>query len=243
MAVDYETPSSTQPEDMSHMRRERVESIMLAIKAREPDLLDRIPEDKTDEFVLTDLIAKAKDLELKKSLLTTFVEGEVEEGDYFGAVFALAVSRASELHIEKFDENFVQEQFNKARSSGQLRQAWGITLLMESDGIKSAVVSESRKDWNIRENDIFARLNDKKEVNLEEVLNHIAGNLNNFGDILSTALIESKRISRPWEIETGEAVDASINKLIEKLGYKTTRENDNRRVLSRIETSARTPQK
>jgi hypothetical protein len=239
MTVDYEQPSGV-VKDFSHMDSGRVESMLVSIQQQEPELLQLLGEnERTDEFILSSLIARTKNPELKASLLGTFIDGEVEEGDYFGAVFALAMTNAGNLGIKRFDEGFVKGQYDEALKSGQVRQAWAITLLMESEDLRERIVPEVRKDWNLKENKTFAELHNNKETNLEEVMDHVAGNLTALGQTLAVALVQGESLTHPYYIEAGRQLDDAINTLLYNMGYQRDINKPVGKRLTKIEEIAR----
>lgn len=239
METNFQDTSKDLPVDKNSIKADRAKRMFDEITKTEPELLHLISEgaSETDDLFLFTVIANAKDKNLKSNLLDIYVEDELEEKDYFGAVFGLAVAKASELSIPKYDEKFVHAQYQEALKSGEIRQAWGISLLMESDDVNKTIVSEMRKDWNVKENKAFEKIQD--EATLAELFGHVTNNLKRFGEMFAVSIVEAKAMSMPWIYEVGEAGDKLIADVLDKMGYKFERPNNKVDILRKIESSAR----
>jgi len=239
MEASFQESSKDLSVNKNSIKTDRAKRMFDAITKTEPELLHLVPEgaSETDDLFLFAVIANAKDKNLKCNLLDIYIEDELEEKDYFGAVFGLAVAKASELNVPKYDEKFVHDQYQEALKSGEIRQAWGISLLMESDDVNKMIVPEMKKDWNLRENKAFEKIQD--EATLAELFGHVTNNLKRFGEMFAVSIVEAKAMSMPWIYEVGETGDKFIAEVLDKLGYKFERPNNQVDILRKIESSAR----
>lgn len=94
--------------------------------------------------------------DVKADVVRVLVEQRLEEGCRDAAIDVLAYAEAAKLPLPEYNDNWIMNQFDTARSEGELYQAWWIaTKMMEAGHIIVKQEPNSSQKWVKREKEAF----------------------------------------------------------------------------------------
>ncbi len=137
-------PSTTQLEHTD----KTMQVILENVRRVEPECLEglEVSPSTSADFLLSSLINRVKNPELKTALVRMQVESKLHNGSASEALNALEYAHASELNLPDYSEQFVHEKYHAAMDAENYYEAYMIANIMRAKGRRIVKISDEIGD-------------------------------------------------------------------------------------------------